>query len=390
MGTVATTRRSTVPPIGAVDVAPVTLEVLSSEDWRHIVPEWDACATAGAGNPFAQTPWFASAVWLQVAARSEMCLYTGRDAAGGLQVVAPLCLLRSRLPCLGLSTLRPLALHAQETSAVVVGAADRAAATSWIVDQILAAAYPAFDVLHFEAIDPGSVLFGALIDAAARQGLTVLTGTPMPNPVLTPIDGGGGRVLPGPSRRFRRNIRRAWRLARESGHEVTCGDVSWAWNEHASAIADIYRQRWGDAAPTDSYALSDPTCQGVLDLLFGRLDRYFRAHLFGAFVDGALAAYVICFRSGREVVLWNACMADRYRGLSVGMLLWDHCLNEIAGWSGVERINFGKGADRYKLDWSDASYAVCELALVRATGLRRRRALHHYGRLSVADAARRG
>jgi len=378
MRTVATS--SACPPVVVADTAPVTFEVLSSDDVERFVAEWDACARRSPDNPFGQTPWFASAVWLQARPGSDLCLLVGRDAAGTVQALTPLCLTRPRVRCLGLSTVRPLALHCLETSSIVVGEADRAAATSWLVDQFLATELPDWDVLHFDAIDPGSVLFGALVDAASRLDMTVLTGPPILNPVVTPRRA-EVTALPGPSARFRRNIRRAWRLARDSGRKVVCSELSWEWRAHAAAIGRLYAERWGAAAQGGSYALDAPGCQEVLELLFGRLDRYYRAHLFGAFVDDELGAYVICFRAGREVVLWSACLAERFRPLSIGMLLWDYCLHEMAGWRDVQRINFGKGADRYKLDWSDASYAVCELAIVRATGAHRRRALRCYRRL---------
>ncbi|MEZ5963919.1 MAG: GNAT family N-acetyltransferase [Planctomycetota bacterium] len=387
MGTVATIQRNVRPPAPEVDATPVTFEVLGADESRQLVSEWDACASLAAGNPFPQTPWFASAVWLQAAASGEMCLATGRDASGTLQVVAPFVLARPRVPYFGLRTLRPLALHCQEISGFVVGNADRARATRWMVEQVLSG-QPTWDVLHFDAIDPASSLFASLIDVAANTGMQVLCSAPLPTPVLTPVR--RGRIdLPGPSSRFRRNIRRAWRLARESGHEVTCREMSWEWWEHAPAIAEIYRERWGEGeGPGSGYALHDPVAQEVLDLLFSRLDRYFRAHLFGAFVEGQLAAYVICFRSGREVTLWSACMAERFRELSVGMLLWDHCLHEIAAWPDVDRINFGKGGDRYKLDWSDSTYSVCEVAVVRARGWRRRRALRLFGQLGPLPSSR--
>lgn len=386
MGTVAAIRPSTHLTEQGVDSAPVTFEVLATDDLDRLIPEWDACASAGADNPFTLTPGFAATVSLEVARRSELCLVTGRDAVGTLQAILPLSMPRARVPLFGLRTLVPLALHSQETSAILVGRADPAAAMVGMVDHLMARTPLQWDVLHFETINPGSALFGALLEGASRHGLTVLTSPPVPNPVLTPTRESTAR-LPGLTSRFRRNIRRAARVARESGRKVTCREMSWEWRQHAEAIAALYLERWGDGSPAGSFAVHDAGCQGVLDLLFTRLDRYFRAHVFGAFVDDELAAYVICFRGGREVVLWNSCLAERHRGLSVGMLLWDHCLHEIATWRGVERINFGKGGDRFKVDWSDASYAVCELAIVRASGLRGRLAVAKYARRFKADGA---
>lgn len=384
MGTVAPSPPSTLLPAPTIDATPVAVEVLPADELATFLPEWDACASAGVGNPFTQTPWFATAVWTEAARRGDLCLVAARDAAGTVQALTPLLLCRTRVPLLGLRVLRPLALHNQETSAVVVGAADRATASARIVDHLLAEPSPGWDVLHFPSIDPGSALCATLLDAASRHGLPVLMSAPMQAPVLEAA-GDGSWGPSGPSSRFRRNIRRAWRVARTSGRRVVCREISWDWKRYGEAIGAVYRARWGEGVAGETYALDDPRCRAVLELLLGRLDRFFRAHAFAAFVDDDLAAYLVCFRAGADVFFWSTALAPRYRPLSAGILLWDHCLHELASWPGVERMHFGKGADRYKLAWTTTSSSVCELAVVRASGLRRRRALARFSALARAD-----
>ncbi len=385
MGTATTLRLAAAHLAPDVDVTPVTFDVLAGAAVEQVIPEWDACS-ARAGNSFLLSPWLATAIWnMDVARRGELYLVTGRDAAGSLQTVFPLWLSRSRMPVLGLSTLQPLGLYAQETSSVVVGESDRAIATDRVAEFLLAPEAPPYDVLHLPTIDPRGELFAALVARAERHAMPVLTSAPMITAFIQPARG-PAQALPGPSPRLRRNIRRAWRRAQKSGAEVVCREISWDWEAHQQAVARIDSARWGEAQPGSSYALHDDGVQRLVAAAMGRLDRHFRAHAFAAFVDGEVAAYVICFRSGPEVILWSASLDDRFRHLNAGMLLWDYCLHEIAGWPGVARINFSKGAERYKLDWSDSACGVCELAIVRATGLRRRRAIARFPDLSPASA----
>jgi hypothetical protein len=374
MGTAATLGSGALSPATAVDRTPVTFDVLEGAAVEQAIPEWDTCFAAP-GNAFPQSPWFSTTVWNRdLARRGHLNLVTGRDAHGELRAVFPLWAARSRLPLLGLSTLQPIGLHAQETSAIVVGVCDRTRATAAVADFVLAEMVPAYDVLHLSAIDPTSCLFAELVAAARRRQLPVLCSAPVPTALIHPAPDGPA-LLPGPSPRFRRNLLRAWRRVQACGARVECREISWEWQQHADAIARIEQARWGEAQPGSGYALADAGVRHALGAMLGRLDRHFRAHAFAIFIEGELGAYVVAFRAGREVELWASTLAERFRPLCAGLLLWDHCLREMARWPGVERIRFGKGGERYKLDWSDAMYDVCELAVVRAAGLRRRRAL---------------
>jgi CelD/BcsL family acetyltransferase involved in cellulose biosynthesis len=361
----------TSPSVATRDLVPTRFEAVGADGFRALVSDWDGLCASRPDNPFAQSPAFVHTLWLaERAPRRDLVIATGRAADGQLCALLPMVRERSRLPILGLDTLRPLALHCQETSALA-RATDSVVLAQRMADYLLGADGPACDVVHFESIAVGGELHVALHDAAARLDQPVLSRGLEANPLIRPRGG----ELPGPSARFRRNVRRAWRLARESGRQVECREISWDWQSWRDSVARIYRARWGESPVGSSYALHDPQRLDLVDALLSRLDRFFRTHAFGCFVDGELTAYVICVRGGSEVVLWSTCMDADYRSLNVGMLLWDSCLHTLAGWPGIERINFGKGGDRYKLDWSDDSYPVADLAIVRARGLKRRRAL---------------
>lgn len=380
MGTAASTRPA-VAPAPAPVTTPTAFTVLAADQLEAVIPEWDACA-AHPGNAFCQSPWFATTAFANgPAGRGELLVAAGRDDAGALRAVYPLWRSHARFPLLGLRTLRPVALPGQETSTIVVGDAERGAATERLAEFLLGPSAPPFDVLHVEAIDPRSALFAALVDAAHRRGMPVATGEPVSNPIARPKDG----TLPGVSAHTRRDLRRVLRRARRLGHDVECREISWEWREHREAIARVTGARWGGMAP--GAVAHGPLAFEFVDVLLGRLDRHFRAHAFGAFVGSELAAYVVCFRAGSEVLLWNSCLDPRFRPVGAGMLLLDHCVREVASWPGVARINFRAGTERHRRAFADDSYVVCEMAIVRAAGVRRRIALALLnGRLGAGDS----
>jgi hypothetical protein len=366
MGTLLSTRPRVAPALGAADVLPVAFEALEAAAVDGAIPEWDACASMP-GNPFGLSPFFATAVWAHdLAARGDLCLVTGRDAAGRLQALLPVWVARSRLPVFGVRTLLPVAFAGQETSAVVVGEADRAQATAALAEFLLGPAMPGYDVLRFPAIDPGSLLFAALTDAAQRLGLPVSTGAPLRQALVAP-----GRP---PGEALTRALEGARRAAAQAGVPVVCREISWDWASHlpappAPGVACAPGTHAEGARPAGTPA--------SLGALLGRLDRHFRAHAFAAFAGDRLAAWLLCFREEREAVLWHPEPAERQgtQDVDVDLLLWEHTMRELAGWPGVERVGFRpleRGDDPRD---RDAEYSVCELSIVRANGVRRRLAM---------------
>lgn len=355
---------------------PTQFAVVGVDTLRTVIPEWDRLSASSANNSFTQSPWFAQIVWAhQRAARQELLVVVGRDDAGALCALLPMVRERSRMPILGLDVLRPLALFGTEVSAPVLGEDVQPAATTRMVEFLLGADGPACDMVEFDAVALGSDLHFALQEVAATLDQPFLQGATVVSPMVHPTVATGGAELPGPSARFRRNLRRAWRRVAASGHDVECREISWEWQRWQDEVARIYAARWGHGSPATSLALQEPRRLALVDTLLSRLDRHFRAHVFGCFVDQNLAAYVVCLRGGEEARLWATGMDAAYRQLGVGTLLWDSCLHGLAALPGVRRISLGKGDERFKLAWSDSSYPVASATVVRAGGLKRRRAL---------------
>jgi CelD/BcsL family acetyltransferase involved in cellulose biosynthesis len=209
----------------------------------------------------------------------------------------------------------------------------------------------------------------------------VLTATSAVNQIIRP-HAAGTEPLPA-STPFRRHRRRTWRRAHRVVERLECREISWEFDHHLPAIAEMQRLRWNGAS---AYAYGDARYRAMVCELVHRLDPAYRTHVFGCLVESSLAAYVIAFRAGDAVTLWNACADPAFRGLSAGMLLWDHVLTTMARWDGIRSIKFMSGTERYKSDWSDAQYAVNELAVVAAGGAKGRRARRIYERGIAARA----
>lgn len=355
---------------------PTEFAVVGIDMLRGLIPDWDRVSGSSPLNSFVQSPWFAQILWAhERAARQELLVVTGRDAEGELCALLPMVRERSRMPFLGLDTLRPLGMFGVEQSAPVLSAESHPDATARLVDFVLGERGPACDVVEFGTVAVGSELHHALRSGAADHDQPFVMGAALAHPQVHPAAQDGVIEIPGPSSRFRRNLRRAWRRVGESGRRVECREISWEWQRWQDDVARIYQARWGDGGPNSTHALHHPRRLALVDTLLCRLDRHFRAAAFGCFVDEQLAAYLIALRGGNEALIWATGMDPEFGDLSVGKLLLDTVLHALASHAGVTRIALGKGDEPFKLAWADTSYPVASMSVVRATGLKRRRAL---------------
>ena len=165
------------------------------------------------------------------------------------------------------------------------------------------------------------------------------------------------------SSRFRRNLRRAQRLATDAGLEFV--DVSADPDLHARLLrieGDSWKGRAGDG-------LASPTMASFYRLQLDRLRRQGRVRAFVATLDSRDVGFIVggC-RDGRYRGL-QLSYTESVRDLSVGHLLQAREVERLVA-EGVHTYDLGMDLP-YKRSWADRAVPSATLVVRRGSGLRR-------------------
>ena len=351
---------------------------------RAIEPEWDRLQAESPANHYGQSSsWVTRTFPAWSAKRARLSLVvatrveTGR-ARPRLVGVLPLCVIPGALPWLGLRRCEPVALQYQEVNTAVLPASERLEILTEMIAFLVASDAARFDFLRFQVVDPESELAHALRAAASAFGIPVLDRKISACPYVA-LEA-GPRRLPAVSGKQLRQLRRDHRLLAESGHEIAIRDLSAAPQAWLDSMLEVYAQRWRDVGVENTeYPYHEPGFRTSVRDLLAYEGPHFKARAYGLFVSGKLASYVFGFEGSTQVDLFNTSFDPKWGRLSPGRLLWEHVLQELAKLPAVQRLNFMRGEDRYKREWTTLATPAHDLVIVKARGWRRRKVLRMLG-----------
>lgn len=355
---------------------------------RTLQPEWDRLHAQSPANHYGQSSsWVLRTFPVWSAKRARLCLVVARRAASSgeaprLVGVLPLCVIPGALPWVGLSRCEPVTLQYQEVNSAVLPASDRLGILTEMIAFLVEKDAPRFDFLRFQVVDPGSELANALRAATADNDCLLLDRRISACPYIA-LDSTPGR-LPPPSGKQLRQLRRDHRLLAESGEDFAMRDLSAAPQAWFDAMLAVYAERWREAGVQNTeYPYHEPAFRTAVHDLLAYQGPHFQARAYALFCSGRLASYVFGFQGANHFDLFNTSFDPRWAKLSPGRLLWEHALQELSKLPHVERLNFMRGEDRYKREWTSLATEAHDLVVVKARGWRRRKVLRMLGAVSA-------
>jgi CelD/BcsL family acetyltransferase involved in cellulose biosynthesis len=157
--------------------------------------------------------------------------------------------------------------------------------------------------------------------------------------------------------KFRNNLRRARRRAAERGLRV--GELaprSFAPSELPGAFLELHGRRFAEscfASPRER-AFAERALPGLFT------DRRLRA--FAAFDGGRMIAISLCAVGDRSLGLWNGGLLPEALVCGAGKLLIDAAIRQACA-EGLEELDFLRGDEAYKAEWSTGERTIGRLDL---------------------------
>jgi CelD/BcsL family acetyltransferase involved in cellulose biosynthesis len=220
------------------------------------------------------------------------------------------------------------------------------------------------DLLDLKGLDAASPTIAALRAAGAAPQVVPRSASP-----YLPLDGGWEAYLASRSQRFRKQLKRAWRQLEGAGPAaVERYDPAAPLAPWLDEIVAVNARSWTGTRGTALW--QQPALRAFFADLLSALGRAGRLELHVLRVGGTAGAYEIAFDLGQRLFAYNASFRDDLAHASPGSVVMAELIR--AGCArGRREYDMGRGADDYKLRWSDLTRSEVEL-LIPAPRLRAR------------------